>query len=108
MGTTRELSHLLREATDLHQQGRLDEAEVRYSRLLDGDPGHFDALNRLAIVALQRLVARSPGGRGVNPRSESLIAINSIVGRAAQPAALDEDVKVRRGFVDGEDPIEEI
>jgi protein O-GlcNAc transferase len=54
MSTTRELADLLREATELHQQGRLDEAEIHYSRLLAGHPGHFDALNRLAIVALQR------------------------------------------------------
>jgi protein O-GlcNAc transferase len=54
MSTTRELNDLLCEATELHQQGRLDEAEVRYSRLLDGNSGHFDALNRLAIVAIQR------------------------------------------------------
>ena len=54
MSTTRELTALLREATELHQQGRLDEAEVCYGRLLEGNPGHFDALNRLAIVALQR------------------------------------------------------
>lgn len=54
MSTTHEPDDLLREATELHQQGRLDEAEVRYSRLLDGHPRHFDALNRLAILAIQR------------------------------------------------------
>lgn len=42
------LAELLREATELHQQGRLDEAERLYSRLLDHDPRQFDALNRRA------------------------------------------------------------
>ena len=54
MSTTREPTDLLREATELHQQGRLDEAGDCYRRLLDGHPGNFDALNRLAILALQR------------------------------------------------------
>src|SRR5215471_17086442 len=45
---------MLREATELHQQGRLDEAERLYRQLLDHDRAHFDALHRLAIVALQR------------------------------------------------------
>jgi protein O-GlcNAc transferase len=54
MSPTPELKDLLREATELHRQGRLNEAEERYGRLLDGNPRHFDALNRLAIVALQR------------------------------------------------------
>ena len=48
------LAHVLREATELHQQGRLDEAERLYSRVLEQNPRQFDALNRMAIVALQR------------------------------------------------------
>lgn len=51
---TQTMEEVLHEATKLHQQGRLDEAERLYSRLLEDNPRHFDALNRLAIVALQR------------------------------------------------------
>ena len=48
------LTDVLHKATELHKQGRLDEAEILYRQILDNDPRHSDALNRLAIVALQR------------------------------------------------------
>ena len=48
------LDEMLVEATELHQKGDINEAERLYRRLLEQAPGHFDALNRLAIVALQR------------------------------------------------------
>ena len=54
MSAAGEKGDLLRQATDLHRQGRLDEAEQLYGRLLDAKPQHFDALHRLAIVAMQR------------------------------------------------------
>jgi protein O-GlcNAc transferase len=54
MSAAREAEDRLRQATDYHRQGRLDEAERLYGRLLEDDPEHFDALNRLAIVAMQR------------------------------------------------------
>ena len=37
----------------LHQQGRLAEAERLYDEVLQHEPGHFDALHLLGIVALQ-------------------------------------------------------
>jgi tetratricopeptide (TPR) repeat protein len=46
--------NLLQEATERHQQGLLGAAEDLYRQLVRDDPLHFDALNRLAIVALQR------------------------------------------------------
>ncbi|MDR7335372.1 tetratricopeptide repeat protein [Roseateles asaccharophilus] len=37
----------------LHQQGRLDEAEKRYRRILRTAPTHFDALHLLGVIAGQ-------------------------------------------------------
>jgi protein O-GlcNAc transferase len=48
------LTALLREATQVHHQGRLDEAERLYRQILAVDARHPDVLNRLAVVALQR------------------------------------------------------
>jgi len=41
-------------AIALHQQGRLNEAEVLYRRVLEADPSHTDALYLLSRVELQR------------------------------------------------------
>jgi predicted O-linked N-acetylglucosamine transferase (SPINDLY family) len=54
MSAAREAEDRLRQATDHHRHGRLDEAERLYGRLIEDNPEHFDALNRLAIVAMQR------------------------------------------------------
>jgi protein O-GlcNAc transferase len=45
---------MLEEATALHKRGDIDAAERLYVRLLEQDARNFDALNRLAIIALQR------------------------------------------------------
>lgn len=44
----------LRQATELHQLGRLADAERVYSQILIEEPHHFVAMHRLAIVALQQ------------------------------------------------------
>lgn len=41
-------------AIALHQQGRLDQAELLYKEVLQLQPGHFDALQLLGTVAAQR------------------------------------------------------
>src|SRR5262245_9352899 len=47
-------STLLDRATDRHRQGALEEAEALYRELLCLEPEHFDALNRLGVLKLQR------------------------------------------------------
>jgi len=42
-----------REASALHQQGRLADAERVYNEVLRRQPGHFDALHRLGVLAAQ-------------------------------------------------------
>jgi len=73
------LKDVLRHATDLHQSGHLHEAEGLYKRILQEDPTHFDALNRLAIVALQRgdlkeALSRIELALRVNPDSASALS----------------------------------
>ena len=45
---------MLKEAFALHQQGRFDEAERAYAELLRRQPGNFQALHLLGVLALQR------------------------------------------------------
>ena len=54
MSEPRVLNDILCKATELHRLGRLDEAEHLYNQLIEHGSTQFDALNRLAIVALQR------------------------------------------------------
>src|SRR5260370_41691379 len=42
-----------REASAFHQQGRHADAERVYGEVLRQQPNHFDALNRLAVIAAQ-------------------------------------------------------
>ncbi len=44
----------LRQALALHQKGELAQAQTKYEAILDVRPGHFDALNMLGVIALQR------------------------------------------------------
>ncbi|MCS7269576.1 MAG: tetratricopeptide repeat protein [Gemmataceae bacterium] len=48
------VNQLLEQALTLHRQGRLDEAELCYRRLLDQQPEHGDALHLLGVLAYQR------------------------------------------------------
>jgi len=47
------LAQALQQALALHQQGRLDEAEKIYTRILKSAPSHFDALHLLGALKLQ-------------------------------------------------------
>src|SRR2546421_11483818 len=48
-----DLDSLIDQALDLHQAGRLHEAEVIYRNVLMADPRHADALNFLGVIAMQ-------------------------------------------------------
>ncbi len=50
----RHLTQMLSDAVRLHQQGRLDEAETLYNRVLKLDRAHFDALHLLGMLRHQR------------------------------------------------------
>jgi tetratricopeptide (TPR) repeat protein len=47
-------SAAVEEAVALHRQGRLDEAEKAYTRLLKAYPGHFDVLHLLGVLKHHR------------------------------------------------------
>jgi tetratricopeptide (TPR) repeat protein len=53
-GSRMDLGQLLQEAVALQQQGRLRDAEKLYTRVLKAAPNHFDALNLLGTIKLQR------------------------------------------------------
>ena len=73
------LDPILKEGLQLHQAGRLSEAETRYRRLLGRDPRHADALHYLGLLAYQRreyeaaarLIGESIAVRGDDPASRS-------------------------------------
>jgi Flp pilus assembly protein TadD len=48
------LAQSIQEALTLHQQGRLDEAEKLYSRVLKAQRDNFDALHLLGMLNHQR------------------------------------------------------
>lgn len=48
------LDYLLQNAARLHEQGRLDEAEAIYRRLLEVNPEQTDVLHLLGMIAMQR------------------------------------------------------
>jgi predicted O-linked N-acetylglucosamine transferase (SPINDLY family) len=48
------LAEVVRQAVDLHRQGRLAEAEQRYTAILRDKPNHFDALHLLGVLRHQR------------------------------------------------------
>jgi predicted TPR repeat methyltransferase len=52
--TTDDVSDLLGQAVRLHQQGRLDEAQALYRRVLEAAPRQFDALHLLGVIERQR------------------------------------------------------
>jgi predicted TPR repeat methyltransferase len=52
--TSSSVPALLREAVGLHQRGQLDAARAVYERVLAHEPGQFDALHLLGVMAKQQ------------------------------------------------------
>ncbi len=48
-----QVRHLLREAVNLHQSGRLPEARKKYHELLKVQPRHAKAIHMLALICMQ-------------------------------------------------------
>ena len=48
------LSQALKEAVQLHQEGKLDQAALRYRAILNAQPNHFDAMHLLGVVRFQQ------------------------------------------------------
>ena len=53
-GLLAEIGDAFKEGVQLHQAGRLDEAERIYRRVLEAQPDHVDSLHLLGVVDLQR------------------------------------------------------
>ena len=49
-----DLGEILNEGLDLHQAGKLDQAEQKYRQVLDQEPGNQDALHFLGLISHQR------------------------------------------------------
>jgi tetratricopeptide (TPR) repeat protein len=101
---------LLNEALALHRQGRLDEAERRYERVLKARRDHFDALHLLGLLNHQRgktgeayrLIAAA---LKVEPRSAdahcNLALVLRALGRSEEAlAALDQALALAPGHLD--------
>ena len=59
-----DLGEILNEGLDLHQAGKLDQAEQKYRQVLDQEPGNQDALHFLGLISHQRGdVAAAADGR---------------------------------------------
>ena len=54
VGTAEQSSRLVRDARNLHQQGRLDDAASLYKKALNADPAHFDARHLLGVLRHQQ------------------------------------------------------
>jgi tetratricopeptide (TPR) repeat protein/SAM-dependent methyltransferase len=71
---------LLQEAARMHSQGALADAASRYQEVLQGDPGHAQALYHLAVIACQQgrldegieLAQRSLASDPHQPRAQNL------------------------------------
>jgi len=82
-------ARLFAEALDLHQAGRLDEAERRYRQLLAVDPRHADALHYLGLVRHQagqhddavRLIRESLAARATPEAYSNLGTVLAALGR---------------------------
>jgi tetratricopeptide (TPR) repeat protein len=117
-GSAFNLGETIEQAVALHRQGRLDEAEKLYRRVLKADRGHFDALNLLGSIK----TARGRPGEAhqllksalkINPRSADALtnlamALNALgrsdealaaLGRALAVAPSHGDALNNRGII---------
>lgn len=58
------LLQALQQAVQLHQQGRLDQAEHHYKGILAAQPNHFDAKHLLGGSLIDRFCRKTGTGEG--------------------------------------------
>ena len=102
---TPELAATSRRAIELHQQGRLADAERLYRQILTAMPGHFDALHLLAVVKGQQDQFEAAAelfeqALGINPDSAAALSnfgnVLQALGRYTQALAVyDRSVALR-------------
>lgn len=102
---TPELAATSRRAIELHQQGRLAEAERLYRRILAAMPRHFDSLHLLAVVKGQQDEFEAAAelfeqALGINPDSAAALSnfgnVLQALGRYSQAlAAYDRSLALR-------------
>ena len=99
---------LYRQALSLHQAGQLPQAEALYRQVLDGHPGHAEALHLLGVVHQQRgdaaeaavLIARSLAidATRATPFSNLAIALHALGRRQEALSALDQALQIRPDY----------
>jgi tetratricopeptide (TPR) repeat protein len=104
------LAQSLAQALALHRQGRLDEAEKLYTRVLKAERNHFDALHLLGMLQHQRGKAGEAyrlinAALKVNPRSPDALSNLALVLHALKRddealASLDKALALSPGHTD--------
>ena len=100
----------LQDALALHQQGRLDQAELIYRQLLENEPTNSDALHLLGVIAHQtghHLVAAEMIGRAIeiNPNapnyySNRALSLHALKQLEAAVASYDRAIALKPDFAE--------
>jgi len=84
---------LLNQAVAAHQAGRLDEAEALYARVLEQQPGQFDATHLRGVIALQRghlETAQALIARALEGKPKDAAALNNLGTAFLRAGRLDD------------------
>lgn len=100
----------INEALALHQQGRLDEAEKLYNRVLKAERDHFDALHLLGVLNQQRgrngealrllRAALKSQPNSPDALANLALALHSLKGSTEALASLDKALALAPGHIE--------